>query len=157
MAHLENDKIVGANRKLSRHLKGIDFPIHHLGPLTYLIKTSNKVYEEHLHPVISYFGQASPAWKEAFDQYKHGLKRKLAHEKQQMSPEGSDKVDKMLLKINLIFDKSATLGIMCMPKLDGLVPLLCPTFLCDLMDLMFNIEPVLELVSFQNSLKRFQA
>ena len=157
MAQLNGDRVAGANRRLCQTLEESHYPIHHTVSLWYLAKIAEDAYHAHLHPLIGYFGQRSPVWVDSFETYKNALRKRMASDKAKMGSEAGIRLDEIMMKTNLIFDKNVILGITCMPKMDGLVPLLCPTFLQDLMKVLFNVEPVLELVSFLNSLRSFQA
>lgn len=157
MKMFDGENCIPGTFKLCNFLQSKNYQLHDPALLWFFVRTADAIYQEHLHPVIAYFGQGSTAWTEAFNTYKDALRRKLRAERRGMTEEGKKKVDELLVKLTLILEKGATVGIKCVPKLDGSVPVLCPSFLNDLMDLLFNVEPVLELVSAINSLTQFQA
>ncbi|KIL55182.1 hypothetical protein M378DRAFT_18178 [Amanita muscaria Koide BX008] len=115
-----------------------------IGVISHIVKVSQDLYVKHLKDKVGYFGQESSVWKEAFEAYWKEMGEKLCKwAKTYMAQEDEKEAVKNLeTKLGLVLDKGE------MPVDDKrTVPLLCPDFMQDLLDLFTKIQPALLLIA----------
>lgn len=116
--------------------------------VSHVVRFSQEMYVMHLQDKIGYFAQGSQVWEEAFDEYWEGLNQRLSEWKE--TYEGNELeltvVEGLTDWLAEVLEKGPFAG------WDEKVPLLCPCFLQDLLDLFTEIQPALSLVSARTTI-----
>lgn len=140
-------------RKDAQPVPALQLPIYR-----YSIPIANalvKISEEHyaaLQKVVDHFGQPdSKAWSDAFKVYEANVISSVdAEVKKAKAKSGEDAQiwAKMMVKLKFILTRQIMTGKNGLPPSDlGSLPLLCPSYILDLMDLLDNINGALTMVS----------
>jgi hypothetical protein len=130
---------------------------------TLLFAFSAKNYSAFLEIYLPYCGQGSEIWSNAYETYQKGMirdiKAQLAIElkKPIYSPEELAILDHLLAKLHAVLNCGALTGPPFIPLLDGKMPLFCPLYMEDLMDLLLTMKKPLTVVSIVISLTSFRA
>ena len=112
--------------------------------ISHVVRISEEMYVKHLKTNMDYFGQGSQLWRAAFDEYWQATKEALCQWSELHRPTNDDELE-AAEKMQDRQDSVLALGHLA--KLEEPLPLLCPSFLQDLMDLFNQIQPALSLVS----------
>lgn len=118
-----------------------------------IVKHAESCFKSHLMQFMDYFGQDSSKWEEAWHRYTAEMKERVKADTtdQELFDECTDwdrKVLKVLpSKLAAVLDKGLTGDCPFRPFLDGMVPILCPTFLTSLIHHMMQVEKPVEMAS----------